>query len=387
MAELSIANVINVTLVPTVAGLAEFNTANIMLLSTDQPLDATFSEDEYRAYKMASEVASDFGVSSLTYKMSLAIFSQSPNILSNSGTLYIGRLGATESQVEAFNRLQSKVLFCGFMTTDTIANDLAAIEEGSSSSIEEATLSSVINAENNKIHFVVSNNTVDIDGIFTDIKNLGFRKTRCLYYGVSEEKAKIAMAAAASRGMSTVFEGSLTTQTMNLKTLVGVEPDSTMTQTLLGKCETAGVDCYVSFEGVPSYYSTGANGFFDEVFNELWFVNAIQVAGFNALKQTNTKIPQTENGMDILKSYYNGVCVRAVNNNFVAPGEWTLPDTFGNPDLFKMNIRNLGYYIYSQPVAQQAKADREARKAPLVQIAIKTAGAVHFANILINVNL
>ena len=263
MAELSIANVINVTLVPTVAGLAEFNTANIMLLSTDQPLDATFSEDEYRAYKMASEVASDFGVSSLTYKMSLAIFSQSPNILSNSGTLYIGRLGATESQVEAFNRLQSKVLFCGFMTTDTIANDLAAIETESSGESVEASLASVVNAENNKIHFVVSNNTVDIDGIFTDIKNLGFRKTRCIYYGVSEEKAKIAMAAAASRGMSTIFEGSLTTQTMNLKTLVGVEPDSTMTQTLLGKCETAGVDCYVSFEGVPSYYSTGANGFFD----------------------------------------------------------------------------------------------------------------------------
>ena len=44
-----------------------------------------------------------------------------------------------------------------------------------------------------------------------------------------------------------------------------------------------------------------------------------------------------------------------------------------------------GYYVYS-PIAQQAQAEREARKAPVMQVAIKLAGAVHFGDVIINVN-
>ncbi|MBR0541606.1 MAG: DUF3383 family protein [Clostridia bacterium] len=383
---LSLSNVINVTLVPSIAGLSEFNTANLLLYSTESPIK-DFGTDKYRVYYTGSAVAEDFGVNSLTYKMALAVFSQAPNILSNSGALIIALKEGSESQVEAFNRLKTTVLFCGWITTDTIANDLSAIETESSASVEEATISSAINAENNKIQFVVSNDSTDVDGIFTDIKNLGFTKTRCLFYGGTETEAKIMMASYASKAMSTVFEASLTTQTMHLKPLAGVLPDPVMTETLLTKCKTAGVDSYISIEGVACVFSTGANGFFDEVFNELWFVNAIQVAGFNYLRQTNTKIPQTEYGMTGLKNAYAQVCVRGVNNGFIAPGSWTSSDTFGNPDLFKNNIAVSGYYIYSTPVAQQNKADREARKAPLVQIAVKTAGAIHSTNVMIYVNL
>ena len=501
---LSLSNVINVTLVPSVSGLPAFNTANLLLYSTDEPI-VTFDED-FRVYKNASSVGEDFGVDSLTYKMALAVFSQSPNILSNSGSLIIALKKDDESQAEAFNRLKTKVLFCGWMTTEEVSTDVRSnlsyinpsfieamesadtvenikaistpsititlnkIEEEESSSssgitvdfdfsgasdyndiaeiiqngineemgnnhwrcnltednafvigcfdtgniksfsvndndltsalkldsasnpeIVESTehlgLANVINAENNKINFIVSNDEEYVDIEFSDIKEAGFKKTRCLYYGGDEDEAKIMMAAYASRAMSTIFEASLTTQTMHLKPLTGVVADGSMTQTLLEKCKSIGVDTYVSIEGVACVFSTGANGFFDEVFNELWFVNAIQVAGFNYLRQTNTKIPQTEKGMDGLKNAYAQVCVRGINNGFLAPGSWTSPDTFGNPDTFKRNIENSGYYIYSSPIAQQTKEDREERKAPLVQIAIKTAGAIHSTNVMIYVNL
>ena len=384
---LSLSNVINVTLVPSIAGLSEFNTANLLLYSTETPKD--FGTDEFRIYYNASNVAEDFGVDSLTYKMALGVFSQAPNILSNSGALIIAIKDGSESQVEAFNRLKSKVLFCGWMTTDTIANDLAAIDvsESSSASVEVASLATAVNAENNKIQFVVSNVESDIEGVFTDIKDMTLQKTRCLFYGGTEEQAKIMMASYASKAMSTIFEASLTTQTMHLKPLAGVLPDPVMTETLLSKCKLAGVDSYISIEGVACVFSTGKNGFFDEVFNELWFVNAIQTAGFNYLRQTNTKIPQTENGMTGLKNAYAQVCVRGVNNGFIAAGSWTSSDTFGNPDLFKRNIETSGFYVYSMPVAQQTKADREDRKAPLVQIAVKTAGAIHSTNVMIYVNL
>ena len=384
---LSLSNVINVTLVPSIAGLSEFNTANLLLYSTETT--DKFGDDKFRIYYSASSVAEDFGSDSLTYKMALGVFSQAPNILSNSGALIVAIKEGSESQVEAFNRLKSQVLFCGWMTTDTIANDLAAIDvsESSSASVEVASLATAVNAENNKIQFVVSNVESDIEGVFTDIKNATLTKTRCLFYGGTAEQAKIMMASYASKAMSTIFEASLTTQTMHLKPLAGVLPDPVMTETSLSKCKLAGVDSYISIEGVACVFSTGANGFFDEVFNELWFVNAIQTAGFNYLRQTNTKIPQTENGMTGLKNAYAQVCVRGVNNGFIAAGSWTSSDTFGNPDLFKRNIETSGFYVYSMPVAQQTKADREARKAPLVQIAVKTAGAIHSTNVMIYVNL
>lgn len=384
---LSLSNVINVTLVPSIAGLSEFNTANLLLYSTETT--DKFGDDKFRIYYSASSVAKDFGSDSLTYKMALGVFSQAPNILSNSGALIVAIKEGDESQVEAFNRLKSQVLFCGWITTDTIANDLAAIDvsESSSASVEVASLATAVNEENNKIQFVVSNVQSDIEGVFTDIKNATLTKTRCLFYGGTAEQAKIMMASYASKAMSTIFEASLTTQTMHLKPLAGVTPDPVMDETLLSKCKLAGVDSYISIEGVACVFSTGANGFFDEVFNELWFINAIQTAGFNYLRQTNTKIPQTENGMTGLKNAYAQVCVRGVNNGFIGAGSWTSSDTFGNPDLFKRNIETSGFYVYSMPVAQQTKADREARKAPLVQIAVKTAGAIHSTNVMIYVNL
>lgn len=503
---LSLKNVINVTLVPSASGLSSFKTSNLLLYTPENPI-SDWGNDKYRLYYGASAVAEDFGVDSLTYKMAVGVFSQSPNILSNAGVLIIAIREGEESQLEAFNRLKSQVLFCGWMTACPIEDDIEAnqydftkpalvrakeemdsvetikalvnpnlllaknvpTDESSSASIDytevefdfsednsledikntiESTLkeqlqnenwgtfivgnnlfgifcdeeyvqnivvgdtelasalkiassddpdvdaredfhgiTDPIQTENNKINFVVSNNSDDIEGLFQDLADRGNKKTRCLFYGGTETEAKVMMASYASKAMSTIFEASLTTQTMHLKPLTGVVADPVMTETLLGKCKDNGVDTYISIAGIACVFSTGKNGFFDEVFNELWFVNALQVAGFNYLRQTNTKIPQIEDGMDGLKNAYAQVCVRGVNNGFIGAGTWTLPDTFGNPDLFKRNIETKGYYIYSQPIAQQPKEEREERKAPLVQIAIKTAGAIHSTDVMIYVNL
>ena len=383
MNNLSLSNVINVTLMPSVSGLSEFNTANLFLLSFDTPTKQDFTSG-FRVYKSLPEVSADFAYDSLTVKMATAVFSQTPNILSNSGSLIIGLPNSGETQQEAFLRFSTSCLFCGFMTTDTIANDLEAnIGDGSASS-SSSLLPDIVASFNNKLNFIVIKDDADI----SSISGINSQKTRVLYYGTENDAdAKAMMAAYASRAMSTIFEGSLTTQTMHLKELVGIEPDSTMDQTLLNSCVNAGIDTYVSIEGVPCVFTSGKNGFFDEVFNELWFVNAIQTAGFNYLRQTNFKIPQTEKGMTGLKNAYAQVCVRGVNNGFIGAGSWTSPDTFGNPETFKKNIEVSGFYIYSMPVAEQSKADREERKAPLVQIAVKAAGAIHSTNVLIYVNL
>ncbi len=190
----------------------------------------------------------------------------------------------------------------------------------------------------------------------------------------------------ASRGLSVVFSGSNTTITMHLKPLRGILPDPNITDTILTTAIAAGADTYPSIQGIPAVFCSGANTFYDRVYNLQWFVGAQLVAAFNYLAQSSTKIPQTESGMDGLKGASRQVCQQAVTNQYVAPGSWNSPDSFGNQVNFLTNIAQFGYYIYSQPISAQLQADRVARVAPLVQIAIKEAGAIHSANIIIYVN-
>ena len=86
-----------------------------------------------------------------------------------------------------------------------------------------------------------------------------------------------------------------------------------------------------------------------------------------------------------LKNAYAGVCEQGRRNGTIAPGTWNGSIPFGDPETFKRNIKETGYYIYSSPVALQNQTEREARKAPVIQIAIKRSGAFHFSQVIINV--
>lgn len=372
--DLALTNVVNVSVSAAQNGVGAYNTSNLGLFTTDTP-DPVF-EDDYKIYLSPQEVGVDFGTSSITYKMANAIFSQQPNILAGNGYLVIMPLEVSETLDEAISRTADLVQYFGVMSTqiESQADMLAA--------------AAVIQALN-KIAFFVQRASASIEtgGSLDLLRSGGFTQSRGLYYGSAADEAALLMQAAyASRGLSVNFEGSNTTITMNLKDLLGVQPDPSMTQTLLNKAKAAGADVYVSLQGVPKVLCSGLNSFYDQVYNLQWFVGAIQVAGFNYLAQSSTKIPQTEGGMDGLKGAYRNICQQAVTNQYVAPGSWTSSTTFGNQADFLANITQYGYYIYSTPISQQSQAAREARQAPLVQIAIKEAGAIQSSNVLVFVN-
>jgi hypothetical protein len=196
----------------------------------------------------------------------------------------------------------------------------------------------------------------------------------------------VMMASYAGRALSTNFSGSNTTQTMNLKQLQGVQPDPTMTQTIQNLATAAGADTYVSLQGDSAVLCAGANTFFDQVYGTQWLVGALQVSGFNFLAQASTKVPQTESGMDGLKGAYRVVCQQAIINQFGAPGSWNSSTLFGNPADLVSNVLQVGYYIYSLPINQQLQANRVARQAPLVQIALKLAGAIQSSTVIVTIN-
>lgn len=239
-----------------------------------------------------------------------------------------------------------------------------------------------------KILFIVETEetTVEAGGLIDLLRTGSFTQTRGLYYGGSVTDPLVYMGSYMGLGLSVNFGGSLTTITMHMKTLIGVEPDDSMTPTIANLCNVAGADYYASFQGVPKNFCSGGNNYYDNVYNTLWFAGDIQIAGFNVIAEASTKVTQTESGMDIFKQAYGQVCEQGVANNFLAPGSWTNPSTFGNQVDFYLNIAQRGYYIYSTPIAQQNPTDRANRVAPLVQIAIKFAGAVQSGTVIISVN-
>lgn len=290
------------------------------------------------------------------------------------GTATAGGNAQGETIADAILRTEEEVQYVG-VVTDLEMED--AVVTSTATSIQTRNMMFVH-------HFASTEDLEPTTGICSIIKDATQTKTRCLYYSISIASANLMKASYAGRAFSVNFSGSNTTQTMNLKALTGVTPDTAITQTIYNKAEVAGVDIYGDVSSLPVTISNGANDYFDNVYNSIWLQFALEVAGFNYLKQTNTKIPQTESGMDGLKGAYGKVCDRGVNNQMIGTGlEWNSAETFGNPEDLKRNITDKGYYIYSLPIAQQPQVEREAREAPLVQIAIKLAGAIHSSTVLV----
>jgi hypothetical protein len=290
-----------------------------------------------------------------------------------SGVATVGVNSSGETIQDAITRTEGTVFYAGVMTDlemeDAVINPLADFIQARDMIFVH--------------HF---SSTGSIAGVITTIKDASNTKTRALLYTVSPQEANLMKAAYVGRGFSVNTNGTNTAFTMHLKALNTINSDDGINQTILNQAITAGADMYVSIEGLPSTYSVGGNDFFDNVYMNLALKFALETAGFNYLKQTNTKVPQTESGMSGLKSAYNVVNERFVNNNFIAPGEWTSSETFGDPEIFKQNIREVGYYTYSIPISQQSASEREQRKAPLVQIAIKRSGAIHSSDVLVIIN-
>lgn len=374
MAELALSNVINIAVSEAPLGANAFNTSNLALFTTETP-GGGFTED-YKIYLEPTEVGVDFGTSSTTYKMALAIFSQQPNILLPGGYLVVIPFEPSETLDAAITRTVGLVQYFGVMSTQ--------IESGAHMLAAAAVVQALT-----KIAFFVqrASGSIDPGGDLDDLRTGSFSHSRGLYYGADNDlDALLFQAAYAGRALSTNFSGSNTTQNMHLKSLATIQPDPTMTQTRLNKAQAAGADCYVSLQGISAVFASGANRFFDQVYNLLWFVSALEVAGFNYLRQTGTKVAQVQSDLDGLVNAYSQVCQQAVVNRYAAPGEWKSPTVFGNTAALLQNVREVGFYIYQQPIAQQAQVDREARKAPLIQIALKEAGAVDSSTVIVNVN-
>lgn len=194
-----------------------------------------------------------------------------------------------------------------------------------------------------------------------------------------------AVASIFGRAFTVNFQGNNTTITLKFKQEPGITAES-LTETQADALNAKNCNVFVNYDNDTAIIQEGemCNGyFFDEVHGLDWLQNDIQTAVFNLLYTGPTKTPQTNPGINRIVTTIDSRCDQAVSNGLVAPGVWNGPDVGA---IVSGQTLTKGYYVFANPVDTQSQADREARKAPVIQAAIKLAGAVHFADVIVNVN-
>lgn len=217
--------------------------------------------------------------------------------------------------------------------------------------------------------------------LFTRLKALSYDRS----IGQFSTSSPYAVASLLGRAFTVNFNANRSTITLKFKTEPGIVAE-TITETEATALAAKNANVFVNYDNDTAIVQEGkvaSGAYFDEVHGLDWLQNAIQTECFNLLYQSKTKVPQTESGVGQIVSTIAKVCREAINNGLIAPGVWNA-DGFGQ--LAQGDYLPQGFYIYSQPIVDQAQSEREARKAPPIQVAAKLAGAVHFVDVAIDVN-
>jgi len=279
-----------------------------------------------------------------------------------------------ETKEEALTEALSDSPFRSFVFIDTPTDgereDLAAFAQG-----------------NNLISGDVFSNAdyleVDATNVVWKIKLASQINYRMFYSKSNDRKLAIGVLA---RMQTVLFTGTNTANTENLKNIVGVVPDA-YSQTEINKAYNVGLDIYTTIKDLPVMLTSPANDFFDNVYNLIAYIDALEIDTFNLLKGATTKIPQTVKGVNQLVDAIEKTTEGFVRAAVFAPGEWTSPELFGDPETLREQVRTKGYYVFANRLSDQPQADRQERKSPPIQIAVKNAGAIHKVNLIVQFNI
>lgn len=222
--------------------------------------------------------------------------------------------------------------------------------------------------------------TVNTD-VCSQMQALGFTRT----FGQFSSSSPYASASLYGRAFTVDFEASNTAITLKFKQEPGVQGEQlTENQAAALKLKRCNVFVYYS-NGVAIIQEgvMAASLYFDERHGTDWLANRIQTDLFNVLYTSSTKIPQTNQGIHILVTTVTSSLQQGVINGLIAPGQW---NASGFGQIAQGQMLPLGYYVWAPLVETQPQAVREQRIAPTIQCAIKLAGAVHFSEVIVNVN-
>ena len=250
----------------------------------------------------------------------------------------------------------------------------------------EAVASYILASSRTRIYAVTIQNTACLDPTQTsDLASVikGMNNKRVFWqYSSSNPYAAISLF---GREATVNYDGSYTAITLAWKQEPGVSGED-LTETQFSTLQAKGGNVNININNGATMIWPGqmSNGYWcDEVQGLDWLVNRIQTDLFNLFYGTQTKIPQTDPGLHQIKTEIESSLQQGVNSGFLAPGVW---NASGFGQLNQGDMLSKGFYVYVPAVSSQSQTDRDARVSPPFQCAVKLAGAVHTANVIIGVN-
>jgi len=219
-------------------------------------------------------------------------------------------------------------------------------------------------------------NTLDNSSIAYQIEKLKHDSTAIFYGDLDASIPNIYTdVACASIACSVDYTQYNTYLTLAYKSPIGVFPVNVEDRDFEA-LKSKNVNAYIN-SGGRTWIQTGSMSdghFIDQIQGLIYFRKAITNDLFNAL-ETSLSIPQTESGMTKAISVINDSCQRMVKSGFLAPNVWR---ENGVGKIKTGDTLTEGYYIYSDPIALQSDADRQARRAPTIYVLATGAGALQY---------
>ena len=349
---------------PLAASASDLNMGLILGISSVIPLS-----ERVRKYSSVSAMTTDgFAIDSPEVRGAMLYFGQTPRPYA----LIVGVCGEEETMLEG-------LMACRIANGEWYA---VSVLDATSTEIEE--ISGYIETSGVEMPMVHMYTTDDPEvlvdgGMLAKLKQQNYRRTFGVY-----STTPYAACSAMGYAMGSNTGAANSASTLNLKPTPGVIPE-VLTESQYDRIRLNNGNVTVNRGGKFNILQEGtmASGvFFDEVLGIDLTAIQIQMAVMNLLT-TSAKVPQTEEGVSRLISVIVPPCEAARLRGLIAPGIWT-----GDPILALQPGDALpsGYNIQSERVADQSQADREARRAPNIYVALKLAGAVHSATIMVDVN-
>lgn len=334
------------------------------------------TEDRVKEYKSLKDVLDGgFELTDPEYLAAKMYFSQTPA----PRLVYIGRVDktedSTETLVQAVGACMEKapgaygVYLCGASDADI---DLVA---------------GLLEAEANGLLFFETSNPDSLvkspaaPDIFTSLKGKDVKRAFGLYSNTQYAGAALMGSA---MGLETGVENSAFT--MAYKSLVGVQTEKVTSEQLNNLLEKNG-NVFVLRGQAYKLLQMGrcVNGIsYDDVMYLDMTQNIIEAKVMEVLTGNKAKRPQTDAGMAVILAAVTNALEYMRDIGYLAEGVWN-----GDPikSLMPGDVVPGGFMVFVDSFATLSQADREARKAPPVWVALKTAGTIESVVINVNVNL
>lgn len=373
MSTLPLSGVIDINVIssPISTIRGDFNSALIIGQSeVDMPVGTIMKE-----YNSPNAIIEDiFDEDSEEYKAALLYFSQSPAPTK----VYIANKKSTETIAEVISKCRkSNPQWYIVIPTESIIDELVEEDVIEIAEIVESLTPSSILA----LTFRDSLTYLDL---MNALKANAYDRTISMFDNVSINEGKTGIAGIMGYAMG-ANSANMPAFTLAYKQIIGLKSMDGITGEAFTSLLNANGNAYVN---QANYYhlfrqgkvASGKN--FDEIIYLDMLVEKIKSNTMTSLI-IHPKIPQTNEGINILTNAIENACEEFVDKGFLAPGVWTGANVLS---LRTNDALSKGYFVQFAPLETQSQVERENRIAPSCYVCIKTAGAIEHLVISITVN-